>query len=310
MGKRVFVPSTVNDSVSAYDSETGELQWRFFADGPVRFAPAGHGGRVYFVSDDGHLYCVDAESREARLEGQRWSGGAQGHRQSPAGLELAGAGRTGGARGKGVFLREHLVVHGDLHSRGGCGERRDRLDEQRRRNELHGAAARGAVVCLGGAAGAPGGRGRSPGGARRALDTGGVRPGDRQDEALRLRQEERRPPCDGRAGISTSWREAPTAWRPGSGCRTRTHGWRIARHSCSRTNGSIYGRSAEAKVGTKTVKDREGKEQDGHGISFARPASRSVPRDGPCKVFIKAGDRVYTAGRWQGGRLRRDRREG
>ena len=60
MGKRVFVPSTVNDSVSAYDSESGEIQWRFFADGPVRFAPVGYDDRVYFVSDDGHLYCVSA----------------------------------------------------------------------------------------------------------------------------------------------------------------------------------------------------------------------------------------------------------
>lgn len=57
---RLFVPSTVNDSVSAYDAKSGKLQWRFFADGPVRFAPAGAEGRLYFVSDDGHLYCVDA----------------------------------------------------------------------------------------------------------------------------------------------------------------------------------------------------------------------------------------------------------
>ncbi len=62
MGKRVFVPSTVNDSVSAYDSGTGELLWRFFADAPVRFAPVGYEDRVYFVSDDGHLYCVSADA--------------------------------------------------------------------------------------------------------------------------------------------------------------------------------------------------------------------------------------------------------
>ena len=59
-GKLLFVPSMVTDSVTAYDTETGREQWRFTADGPVRFAPVAHAGRVYFGSDDGHLYCVDA----------------------------------------------------------------------------------------------------------------------------------------------------------------------------------------------------------------------------------------------------------
>jgi len=59
-GARLFVPCTVNDSVSAFSTRTGALLWRFQTDGPVRFAPLAHAGRVYFVSDDGHLYCVDA----------------------------------------------------------------------------------------------------------------------------------------------------------------------------------------------------------------------------------------------------------
>lgn len=61
MGERLFVPSNVNDSVSAYATRSCKLLWRFFADGPVRFAPVAKKGRVYFVSDDGHLYCVSAE---------------------------------------------------------------------------------------------------------------------------------------------------------------------------------------------------------------------------------------------------------
>jgi len=64
-GNRLFVPSMVTDSVTAYDTETGEERWRFYADGPVRFAPIVHAGHVYFGSDDGHLYCVDAA--EGRL---------------------------------------------------------------------------------------------------------------------------------------------------------------------------------------------------------------------------------------------------
>ena len=34
--------------------------WTFFCDGPVRFAPAVDGDRLFVVSDDGHLYCLAA----------------------------------------------------------------------------------------------------------------------------------------------------------------------------------------------------------------------------------------------------------
>ncbi len=56
---RIFVPSMISDSVAAFDAETGAEQWRFFADGPVRYAPLFWRKKVYFVSDDGCLYCVD-----------------------------------------------------------------------------------------------------------------------------------------------------------------------------------------------------------------------------------------------------------
>jgi len=59
-GKLLFVPSMVTDTVTAYDTDSGKLKWRFFADGPVRFAPIVHDGKVYFGSDDGYLYCVNA----------------------------------------------------------------------------------------------------------------------------------------------------------------------------------------------------------------------------------------------------------
>lgn len=60
-GETMFVPSMVNDSVTAFDAETGAERWRFFAEGPVRFAPVVWRGKVYFVSDDGYLYCLNAE---------------------------------------------------------------------------------------------------------------------------------------------------------------------------------------------------------------------------------------------------------
>ena len=65
MGKQIFVPSMVSDKVMAYDIDTGKQNWQFFCDGPVRFAPIAWQGRVYFVSDDGSLYCLDA--KEGRL---------------------------------------------------------------------------------------------------------------------------------------------------------------------------------------------------------------------------------------------------
>ncbi len=66
LGRTMFVPSMVTDSVTALDTGTGAQQWQFFAEGPVRFAPVAWEGNVYFVSDDGHLYCVSAADGKLR----------------------------------------------------------------------------------------------------------------------------------------------------------------------------------------------------------------------------------------------------
>ena len=50
------------DRVVALDAETGTLLWTFYAGGPVRLAPAAWKGRIYFTSDDGHLYCLDIKN--------------------------------------------------------------------------------------------------------------------------------------------------------------------------------------------------------------------------------------------------------
>ncbi len=59
MGKTMFVGSMVTDSVAAFDTDSGAEKWKFYTDGPVRFAPVGWKGNVYFGSDDGHLYCLN-----------------------------------------------------------------------------------------------------------------------------------------------------------------------------------------------------------------------------------------------------------
>lgn len=60
----VFFGSTSDDTVRALDLATGETRWEYTVGGPVRIAPQVAEGRVYFGSDDGRAYCVDADSGE------------------------------------------------------------------------------------------------------------------------------------------------------------------------------------------------------------------------------------------------------
>jgi len=62
MGKMLFVGSPCNDTVTAIDTETGVEKWKFYTDGPVRFAPVAWENRVLAASDDGCLYCLSAET--------------------------------------------------------------------------------------------------------------------------------------------------------------------------------------------------------------------------------------------------------
>jgi len=61
MDGRMFIGMNDSDKLVALNLDTGELLWEFFTEGPVRLPPAGWQGKVYFTSDDGHLYCVRAE---------------------------------------------------------------------------------------------------------------------------------------------------------------------------------------------------------------------------------------------------------
>lgn len=54
--------SSADDTVRALDAKTGGLKWQFTSGGPVRFAPQIAAGKVYFGSDDGLVYCLDAAS--------------------------------------------------------------------------------------------------------------------------------------------------------------------------------------------------------------------------------------------------------
>jgi len=81
-GGKLFVSSTVSDSVTSYDLTTGAELWRFTCGGPVRPAPAAWRDRVLASSDDGYLYCLYASNGEMawKFRGgprQRWAIGNQ-----------------------------------------------------------------------------------------------------------------------------------------------------------------------------------------------------------------------------------------
>jgi len=58
-GQTMVYGSSANDSLTAVDLNSGKIRWRFFTDGPVRFAPLLYRGRVYAGADDGGLYCLN-----------------------------------------------------------------------------------------------------------------------------------------------------------------------------------------------------------------------------------------------------------
>ena len=59
-GKKMYVGFNDADKLLALDTETGKTIWTFFAEGPIRFSPVATESRVYLVSDDGFLYCLDS----------------------------------------------------------------------------------------------------------------------------------------------------------------------------------------------------------------------------------------------------------
>ena len=75
VGDSVYFGSSVDDAVHCLEAKTGTETWVFHADGPVRLPPSWHGGNLYFGSDDGHAYCVEATK------------GALVWRQKPSGQE-------------------------------------------------------------------------------------------------------------------------------------------------------------------------------------------------------------------------------
>ena len=58
---KLFYGDSVDCSVHALDAATGEQVWTFPTRGPVRFAPTYWEGQIFATSDDGFLYCLNAD---------------------------------------------------------------------------------------------------------------------------------------------------------------------------------------------------------------------------------------------------------
>ena len=57
---KIFLGFNDQDKVIALDINSGKELWRFYTDGPVRFPLVSNKGKVYFISDDGLCYCLNA----------------------------------------------------------------------------------------------------------------------------------------------------------------------------------------------------------------------------------------------------------
>ena len=64
-GGVLYFGSSTDDEVYALDAATGNHSGRFCTDAPVRFAPVAWKDRLFVASDDGHLYCLSAETGRA-----------------------------------------------------------------------------------------------------------------------------------------------------------------------------------------------------------------------------------------------------
>jgi len=61
VGNRVYFGSSADHQLHCRELDTGRSVWTFTTGAPVRLAPTVADGRVYFGSDDGRAYCLNAE---------------------------------------------------------------------------------------------------------------------------------------------------------------------------------------------------------------------------------------------------------
>lgn len=57
---KIFIGFNDQDKVIALDINSGKELWHFYTDGPVRMPLAANNRKIYFTSDDGNCYCLNA----------------------------------------------------------------------------------------------------------------------------------------------------------------------------------------------------------------------------------------------------------
>jgi outer membrane protein assembly factor BamB len=61
-GKLLYWGSSVDNAVHCFSAKTGQEKWVYITAGPVRVAPTIWNNMAYFGSDDGYVYCVNAQN--------------------------------------------------------------------------------------------------------------------------------------------------------------------------------------------------------------------------------------------------------
>ena len=97
VGDSLYYGSSADDALHSLATTDGTERWSFRTDAPLRVAPSVADGRVFFGSDDGHAYCVDAASGQQIWKSEspvqeKWIRFANA--VSVVGLGRAGAGRA------------------------------------------------------------------------------------------------------------------------------------------------------------------------------------------------------------------------
>jgi len=78
-----YYGSSVDNKVYALEIATGKVKWVFYTEGPVRFSPTIWNKRIYFGSDDGYVYCLNARNGK-----EIWK-----YRPGPKDSKIIGSGR-------------------------------------------------------------------------------------------------------------------------------------------------------------------------------------------------------------------------
>ena len=61
VASKLYFCSSVDNALHCINANTGKELWRYVANAPLHIAPTFANGKIYFGSDDGFAYCVDAE---------------------------------------------------------------------------------------------------------------------------------------------------------------------------------------------------------------------------------------------------------